>query len=220
MRSAIMARCGASLEENIDEAKQTMAALDRSGISIDAVTAKLVEEGVQLFADAFDKLLGAVARKRAAHLGEKLDGQDLQAAGRARKAGRGLARSRGGTTAMCAGSGLATRAFGPAPTKRNGLAGSTSSSEQRKRIGVFRRLGRRYPTAGLLPHRPPRHGRIEPRAGGACRDVRTSRRPTRSFWCSTRPTRRRSEPSKARSIRPERFSSCRASPAARSSRIS
>ena len=63
----------ASLEENIDEARQTMAALDRSGISIDAVTAKLVEEGVQLFADAFDKLLGAVARKRAATLGEKLD---------------------------------------------------------------------------------------------------------------------------------------------------
>ena len=65
----------ASLEENIEQAKQTMAALDRSGISIDAVTAKLVEEGVQLFADAFDKLLGAVARKRAANLGEKLDGQ-------------------------------------------------------------------------------------------------------------------------------------------------
>ena len=65
----------ASLEENIDQAKQTMAALERSGISIDAVTAKLVEEGVQLFADAFDKLLGAVARKRAAILGEKLDGQ-------------------------------------------------------------------------------------------------------------------------------------------------
>ena len=52
-----------------------MATLDRSGISIDAVTAKLVEEGVQLFADAFDKLLGAVARKRAANLGEKLDSQ-------------------------------------------------------------------------------------------------------------------------------------------------
>ena len=64
-----------SLEENIDEARQTMAALDRSGISIDAVTAKLVEEGVQLFADAFDKLLGAVARKRAALLGDKLNSQ-------------------------------------------------------------------------------------------------------------------------------------------------
>jgi transaldolase/glucose-6-phosphate isomerase len=65
----------ASLEENIEQAKETMAVLDRSGISIDTVTAKLVDEGVQLFADAFDKLLGAVAKKRAALLGEKLDDQ-------------------------------------------------------------------------------------------------------------------------------------------------
>jgi transaldolase/glucose-6-phosphate isomerase len=67
-----------SLEENIDQAKQVMEGLDRSGISIDAVTADLVEEGVQLFAGAFDKLLGAVARKRAALLGEKLDSQTIK----------------------------------------------------------------------------------------------------------------------------------------------
>jgi transaldolase/glucose-6-phosphate isomerase len=65
----------ASLDENIDEASQTMAALDRCGISIEKVTAKLIEDGVKLFADSFDKLLGAVARKRAANLGEKLDSQ-------------------------------------------------------------------------------------------------------------------------------------------------
>ena len=64
-----------SLEENVDEARQTMAALERSGISIDAVTDKLVDEGVQLFADAFDKLLGAVARKRVTLLGERLNSQ-------------------------------------------------------------------------------------------------------------------------------------------------
>jgi transaldolase/glucose-6-phosphate isomerase len=65
----------ASLEENIDEASETMAALERFGISIEKVTDKLIEDAVQLFADAFDKLLGAVARKRAANLGEKLDSQ-------------------------------------------------------------------------------------------------------------------------------------------------
>ena len=65
----------ASLEDKIEQAKQVMAALSKSGISIDAVTAKLVEEGVQSFADAFDKLLGAVARKRSAFLGDKLDSQ-------------------------------------------------------------------------------------------------------------------------------------------------
>jgi transaldolase/glucose-6-phosphate isomerase len=67
----------ASLVENIGEAEQTMAALARNDISIDAVTQKLVEEGVQLFADAFDKLLGAVARKRAVALGDRLDSQSI-----------------------------------------------------------------------------------------------------------------------------------------------
>ncbi|HWF96061.1 MAG TPA: bifunctional transaldolase/phosoglucose isomerase [Xanthobacteraceae bacterium] len=64
-----------SLEENLDRAAQVMAVLGRAGISLDAITAQLVEEGVQLFADAFDKLLGAVAGKRAAILGGKLDSQ-------------------------------------------------------------------------------------------------------------------------------------------------
>ena len=65
----------ASLEENVDEAERMMATLARSGIAIEVVTARLVEEGVQLFADAFDKLLGAVARKRAARLGDQLNSQ-------------------------------------------------------------------------------------------------------------------------------------------------
>jgi transaldolase / glucose-6-phosphate isomerase len=68
----------ASLSENIGEAEQTMAALARCDISIDAVTRKLVGEGVQLFADAFDELLGAVSRKRASILGDKLDGQSIK----------------------------------------------------------------------------------------------------------------------------------------------
>ena len=55
-----------SLEQHIDEADQIMAALSRLGISLDAVTEKLIEEGVRTFDDAFDKLLGALERKRAA----------------------------------------------------------------------------------------------------------------------------------------------------------
>jgi transaldolase/glucose-6-phosphate isomerase len=65
----------ASLTENVGKAAEIMEALSRCGISIDAVTQKLTEEGVQLFAEAFDKLLGAVARKRAAVLGHKLNSQ-------------------------------------------------------------------------------------------------------------------------------------------------
>src|SRR5262249_51527123 len=55
-------------------------------VSIDEVTRKLVDEGVQLFADAFDKLLGAVANKRAAILGKKLDAQATKLPGELDKA--------------------------------------------------------------------------------------------------------------------------------------
>ena len=65
----------ASLEENIDQAERTMATLEKIGISIDEITSKLTEEGVQSFAEAFDKLLGAVANKRTMLLGSKLDSQ-------------------------------------------------------------------------------------------------------------------------------------------------
>src|SRR3981189_320549 len=80
----------ASLEQNLDEAGQVMAALERSGISIDQVTATLVDEGVKLFADAFDKLLGAVAVNRAAIVGDKLDGQACKLPPELEKAGRAV----------------------------------------------------------------------------------------------------------------------------------
>jgi transaldolase / glucose-6-phosphate isomerase len=64
-----------SLTENVGEAAKIMETLGRCGISIEAVTQKLREEGVQLFAEAFDKLFGAIARKRATLLGDKLDSQ-------------------------------------------------------------------------------------------------------------------------------------------------
>jgi len=75
-----------TLLANIDEAKGVLDRLERAGISLDAITRKLTEEGVRLFADAADKLLGAVADKRAAILGARLDrqtfalGRDLDAA--------------------------------------------------------------------------------------------------------------------------------------------
>ena len=64
-----------TLEKDLAEAERVMGALERAGVSIDEVTAKLVDDGVRLFADAFDKLLGAVARKRALFLGVVADGQ-------------------------------------------------------------------------------------------------------------------------------------------------
>jgi transaldolase / glucose-6-phosphate isomerase len=62
-----------SLEEDIAGAEGVMDALPRAGISIDAVTSKLVEDGVRLFADAADQLYAAVQKKRRTVLGSKLN---------------------------------------------------------------------------------------------------------------------------------------------------
>src|ERR1700676_5280522 len=67
-----------SLEENIEDARHVLAELEKSGISLDAITAELVKDGVKLFADAADKLYGAVAHKRAVVLGAGIDRQEMK----------------------------------------------------------------------------------------------------------------------------------------------
>ncbi|MDC7786950.1 bifunctional transaldolase/phosoglucose isomerase [Rhodoplanes sp. TEM] len=69
----------ATLERSVDEAEAALATLDRIGISLDAVTDQLVTEGVTLFADAADKLLAAVALKRATVLGDRMNRQTIAA---------------------------------------------------------------------------------------------------------------------------------------------
>ncbi|CAN5161993.1 bifunctional transaldolase/phosoglucose isomerase [soil metagenome] len=66
-----------SLEENVDEARQILADLEQTGISLDKITTDLVADGVKQFADAADKLYGAVAHKRAASMADAIDGQKL-----------------------------------------------------------------------------------------------------------------------------------------------
>jgi transaldolase len=51
------------LEENVEEAARTMASLSAAGISMKEVTDKLVDDGVRLFSEAFDTLLGAVGQR-------------------------------------------------------------------------------------------------------------------------------------------------------------
>ena len=62
-----------SLEEDVGAAQAVMAALPDAGISIQAVTERLVEDGVRLFADAADQLYAAVQKKRRTGLGAKLN---------------------------------------------------------------------------------------------------------------------------------------------------
>ena len=52
----------ASLEEDIEGAQDTMEALEQVGISMKEVTDRLLDDGVRLFAEPFEKLLSAVDR--------------------------------------------------------------------------------------------------------------------------------------------------------------
>ena len=68
-------RARASLAENVAEAGRVMESLEKAGISMKEITDRLLAEGVTLFADAFDKLLGAVEKKRKEYLGTWLNRQ-------------------------------------------------------------------------------------------------------------------------------------------------
>jgi transaldolase / glucose-6-phosphate isomerase len=53
-----------TLTRGYDEAEQALETLAASGISLDDVTDRLLDDGVRLFVDAFEKLLAAVERAR------------------------------------------------------------------------------------------------------------------------------------------------------------
>jgi transaldolase/glucose-6-phosphate isomerase len=55
-------RLRSSLEDQVDEARGTLAALDRAGISLTEVTDRLLEDGVTRFKAALDTLLGAIQK--------------------------------------------------------------------------------------------------------------------------------------------------------------
>ncbi len=63
-----------TLTEDVEAARHVLDEAKRLGLDLDGVTTKLVEDGVRLFADAADTLLGAVAGKRATFLGDRLNG--------------------------------------------------------------------------------------------------------------------------------------------------
>ena len=63
-----------TVTEDLDGARHVLGEAERLGLKLGDVTAGLVEDGVRLFADAADALLGAVADKRTAFLGDRQNG--------------------------------------------------------------------------------------------------------------------------------------------------
>lgn len=53
-----------SIELEVEESREVIAALEENGVSMDAVTTNLTREGVTAFADSFEELLGDIEAKR------------------------------------------------------------------------------------------------------------------------------------------------------------
>jgi transaldolase / glucose-6-phosphate isomerase len=64
-----------SLTEDVEAAQDTMETLSKVGISMKEVTDKLTDDGVKLFADAFDKLLEAVEKTSSCPINPKISQQ-------------------------------------------------------------------------------------------------------------------------------------------------
>jgi len=67
----------ATLDSDMDTARNQLAQLEKLGISLDRITDELVSEGVEKFAEAADQLYAALAAKRAKMLGRKLLAADF-----------------------------------------------------------------------------------------------------------------------------------------------
>jgi transaldolase/glucose-6-phosphate isomerase len=57
-----------AIEQDVAGAESTLSELARRGVSLDAITQRLVDDGVKQFADAFDQLFAALATQRSAVL--------------------------------------------------------------------------------------------------------------------------------------------------------
>jgi len=53
-----------AIEEGLESARLVLAELEENGVSLKEITDELVKDGVQQFADAFDKLFGTIAKRR------------------------------------------------------------------------------------------------------------------------------------------------------------
>jgi transaldolase / glucose-6-phosphate isomerase len=66
-------RVSHTLTNGIEQAREVLARLDKAGIALDHMTADLVVDGVRLFSDSFDQLLGTLANKRRTILGANMN---------------------------------------------------------------------------------------------------------------------------------------------------
>jgi transaldolase/glucose-6-phosphate isomerase len=67
-----------AIETDLAGARAALDGLKAQGVSLDHIAAELIEDGVRQFADAFDKLFGAIAGHRREILGEAKPGLEIE----------------------------------------------------------------------------------------------------------------------------------------------
>lgn len=70
-------RVSRTLEEDVEGARRTLATLSEVGISLREVTAQVLDAGVKVFVEPFEKLMKAIEQKRDASIGSILDRQPV-----------------------------------------------------------------------------------------------------------------------------------------------
>ena len=159
-----------------------MAMLAQAGISIDAGhRTSSWRTASSLFADAFDQLLGAVAQQARGHARQPARSARHQAAcRRSRRRSPATLEAwrarRQGAPAV----GWRCERSGPAPTKPNGSAGSTSSMNSASASTSCKAWPRTSARQGFTHVAAAGHGRVEPRTGGSRGDLRPASRASRA----------------------------------------
>ncbi len=189
-----------SLDEDVAGADAAMKRLAGAGISIDAITARRVEDGVRQFADAADQLYASVQKKRRTVLGEQAQrhGSWTSSTGKARCGDEGGARR------LAQGKGNGAAAVGrrcvAVDQDRRGprLGWLGIVDEQIENVAALEAFAADVEAGRVQRRGIARHGRLEPRPRGVRRNFSARNPASPSCMFSTRPTRRRSRRSSRR----------------------
>ena len=169
----------ASLTEDVDAARDTMAAFAESGIPYRDLTERLLAEGVDLSSAAFGKLLKAIDGAEKGRGQGPDQSADLQPAGAVPGGRRTDARGVGSRSQGAA-------ALGPRRVALDRQGRGTVARMARHRAGPARRHPPVHAARGAGEDRrlcrcpAPRHGRVEPVPRGAEVDLRQDRRISRA----------------------------------------
>ncbi len=203
-----------TLAKGMDEASQVLAQADAAGLDLPGVTEALVTDGVALFAEAADKLLGAVADKRVKMLGDQVAKLDLAIPASLKEQTKAAAddwRKTGKLRDLWAGD----AAVWTGGEEAKWLGWLHVVEERTEDLPALHRLRRRGEGGRVHPRAAAGHGR-QLSSGRRCWPRRSAgSRASRPCWSWTAPTRSRSRPSRPGGSRPHACASSAASPAPR-----